>query len=626
MMQIMNNIKSRRIFEKIMPLCLALFFVRTVFIGYKYLFFATFVPCFLYSVYVLFKQGVARPKFKTLLLPILVIALFFVHFLPFSNVVKESANIALIVYFIVFSKLYYGDDKLGVFLKWIVRLTLFAGIIAIVRLILVQKGIRIPMEGFVFEGGRFPLVNDNNFYSMFFILATLISFGLVRNKRISVALFLVVNLISGINIALSMSRRGYVLFFLLLLLISVVAIVKHRGEIKLLLCSTLPLLLISIGCVGAVLYYGNKYDGLSLVAKDKYYKLYTICNSGITFEEFDFRQHMKCQPKNQFQIGDNLFSNGDLKQGLEGWGYTADWHDCLKINLVEDADGSNVIRVNRGCSSGEWQILYTGRPIFYHKDVTYDLSFVYRVLEGVGQRFDVGWGIYEGQNDYMFHLPQEITAIDSVWTRCDVSYKFKRDYLNPRCFLRSLKAGSTIEVKDISLTCDDTTGLPMYADQLSDSVIHSFFTYLSGDTINYFTAPRTARWRYALELWQTRYTTQQKIFGQGFKYLEWYGEKFYNNPKRYDFPHNPIISSFLYSGIIGGIVYIIFLISSLWLYWKKRKTMGIFFIMYLCCMFFCMFSGSSHFSFPLFAFLSFMPFIEYKNNSEVNDKICLDNL
>ncbi|MBR5642754.1 MAG: hypothetical protein IKW77_01035 [Salinivirgaceae bacterium] len=46
------------------------------------------------------------------------------------------------------------------------------------------------------------------------------------------------------------------------------------------------------------------------------------------------------------------------------------------------------------------------------------------------------------------------------------------------------------------------------------------------------------------------------------------------------------------------------------LYWKRRLQLGIFFIMYLCCMFFCMFSGSSHFSFPLFAFLSFLPFVE----------------
>ena len=36
--------------------------------------------------------------------------------------------------------------------------------------------------------------------------------------------------------------------------------------------------------------------------------------------------------------------------------------------------------------------------------------------------------------------------------------------------------------------------------------------------------------------------------------------------------------------------------------------------MCLRCMFFIMFSGSSHFSFPLFAFLSFLPFVEYRKD------------
>ena len=137
-----------------MPLCLALFFCRTVFIGYKYLFFATLIPCFLYSVYVLFKQGVAKTKIRPLSLPCVVIALFFAHFSPFSNVVKESVNIVLIVYFIAFSKSYYADDKCDVFFKWIVRLTLLAGVIAISRSVLSMLGLTLPYSGVLFEGER----------------------------------------------------------------------------------------------------------------------------------------------------------------------------------------------------------------------------------------------------------------------------------------------------------------------------------------------------------------------------------------------------------------------------------------------------------------------------------------
>ena len=606
----LNNIESMRIFEKIMPLCLALFFCRTVFIGYKYLFFLTLVPCVVYSAYWLLKNGILNPKSGKVLLPLMVIALFFAHFAPLSNVVKESVNLLLLLYFVAFADLYFAGEKTEPFLKWILRLTMLAGLIAIVRFVLAMLGVLMPLGDKLFEGVGFTLVNDCNFYALFFILSIILSVRFYVNKKINVRNFFVINIISVINIAAVMSRRGYVLYALLVFVLVLLAIFKYRWDKKILTVGLTPIVLVIV-CGTAILlsFYKIYNDDLSFDEKYKYYKLYTLSDDGVTFSEFDFKQKMKRQQKHDYSIGDNLFFNGDLKLGLEGWNYLPTPHDCIRFDLVVTESGDSAIRVTRGCSSGYWQIHYAGRPIFYHKNVTYNLSFSYRVLEGGDKPFNVGWWVNEGYG-YRHNLPATICPIDSVWKRCEVSYKFVEDRLNPHCFINSLRAGSTIEVKDMCLTCDDTIGMPMYADQLPDSVIHGFFARESADTINYFTAPRIDRWRYAIELWQTRYDTKQKIFGQGFKYLEWYGERFWKNPDRHDFPHNPIISSFLYSGIIGGVVYIIFLIMSLWLYWKRRQQLGIFFIMYLCCMFFSMFSGSSHFSFPLFAFLSFLPFVE----------------
>ncbi len=609
-MQKWNNIDHIKEIKKIMPLCLALFFCRTVFIGYKYLFFLLLVLCIVFSAYWLLKNGIAKPRYRILLLPLLVIALFLAHFAPLSNVVKESVNLLLILYFVAFADMYFAGEKSETLLKWILRLTTLAGFIAIVRLGLTVSKVHIPLGDKLFEGVGFTLVNDCNFYALFFILSIILSVWLYLNKKINGGKLFVINIISVINIVAVMSRRGYVLYGVIALLLVLLAIIKYGRDGKLLTVSVVPIVLIVAGGLAFFLSFNKIYnDDLSIDEKIKYYKLYTLVDDGVTFSEFNFKQKMKRQPKHQYAIGDNLFSNGNLKKGLEGWGFLPSPHDCIRFELATEENGDNVIRVARGCSSGNWQVNYAGRPIIYNKDVTYNLSFSYRVLEGGQRPFNVGWWVNEGQG-YRHNLPVAVTPIDSVWKRCEVSYKFVEDRLNPRCFINSLKAGSTIEVKNISLTCDDTTGLPMYADQLPDSVIHRFFVKEGADTVNYLTRTRTDRWRYARELWQTRYNTKQKIFGQGFKYLEWYGEKFWNNPKRYDFPHNPIISSFLYSGIIGGVVYIIFLIMSLWLYWKKRQQLGIFFIMYLCCMFFCMFSGSSHFSFPLFAFLSFLPFVE----------------
>jgi len=607
----LGNIEYKCAFEKIMPLCLALFFCRTVFIGYKYLFFLTLVPCVVYSAYWLLKNGMVKPKWSKLLLPLLVIALFFANFTPISNVVKESMNIWLILYFVVLADLYFVGGNTDALLKWIVRLIMVAGVVAIARKSFMHIGVQMPLSNILFEGGGYSLVNDYNFYSLFFILALLLAFGLFINEKFSVKEYVVVYIISLTNIVLSVSRRGYILFVTIIIIISVYSIYKYRGNKKILSVCVTPIILSLCGCILGVLCFLNVANktNISYEVKHKYYKLQTLFEKNLSFEEFDFKLRRKHINKRFFAPGDNLFYNGDFANGLDDWGYISGPNDCIGFNLVEDGTGSNAVRIVRDCNnSGYWQVYYTGRPILYHKNVTYNLSFSYRVLEGPERPFCVGWWINEGQG-YIYNLPQTINVIDSIWSHCMVSYRFKENHLNPICFLNSLQAGSTIEIKDISLICNDTDNLPMYADQLSDSEIHSYL-----DTVNYLTHTRTDRWRYALELWQTRYDTKQKIFGQGFKYLEWYGEKFYGNPKRHDFPHNPIISSFLYSGIIGGIVYIIFLIASLWLYWKRRKELGIFFIMYLCCMFFCMFSGSSHFSFPLFAFLSFLPFVEYRKD------------
>lgn len=621
-MQKLNNIERLQIIERIMPLCLALFFCRTVFIGYKYLFFLTLVPCAVYSAYWFLKNGIAKPKSGKVLLPLLVTALFFAHFAPLSNVVKESINLLLLLYFVAFADLYFGGEKAETLLKWILRLTMLAGLIAIVRLVLTMLGVQIPLSATLFEGNAFALVNDNNFYSLYFIISIVLFVWLFRLHKINAKNLLVNIIISIINIAASASRRAYLLYALLIFIWMIPAYVYVKEYRKVIWYNLLPLLLLLLIILGISFSSAGLYNpDMSVEKRYKYYKIYSFFNGEVSFQEFDTKQRGYFYAKqNNCTDTSNLFYNGDLSNGLLAWGVRQSFDDCIKFELVSADSNDRFIRVARDCSRDYWQVYYKGRPIVYHKNVTYEITFLYRLMRGSGIPFYVGWWVNEG-NGYCHNLAKTVEPIDSVWMRCSVSHKFKDDCINPNCFLNGLKAGSIIDVKDIKMVCDDTSGLPVYADQLPDSVFHRYFTIVDGDTINYFTAPRTDRWRYALELWQTKYDTKQKIFGRGFEYLEWYGEKFLGNPKRHDFPHNPIISSFLYSGIIGGVVYIIFLIMSLWLYWKKRQQLGIFFIMYLCCMFFSMFSGSSHFSFPLFAFLSFLPFVEYKNNNNASGKL-----
>lgn len=116
---------------------------------------------------------------------------------------------------------------------------------------------------------------------------------------------------------------------------------------------------------------------------------------------------------------------------------------------------------------------------------------------------------------------------------------------------------------------------------------------------------RTAHWYYAWLIFQD-YPWHKKLFGGGFDYLEMFGNKFKEN--KYDYPHNPFISAFLYSGIIGGGVYIWFMFMVFMYYIKYMKHHLFFFICFLVVFFFSFVSGNTHFSIPVFAILSIIPF------------------
>jgi len=118
---------------------------------------------------------------------------------------------------------------------------------------------------------------------------------------------------------------------------------------------------------------------------------------------------------------------------------------------------------------------------------------------------------------------------------------------------------------------------------------------------------RFARWRLARAIYRN-YTPAQKMVGAGFSYLPVYGRVFYDSPRKYDYPHNPLISAFLYSGWIGGICYLATLLAALFLYIRYLKREGLFFVLFLLTGLFVSISGNSHFSVPAFAFFTQWPF------------------
>jgi len=126
---------------------------------------------------------------------------------------------------------------------------------------------------------------------------------------------------------------------------------------------------------------------------------------------------------------------------------------------------------------------------------------------------------------------------------------------------------------------------------------------------NYLLDDRLKRWLFALDIYLNDFTVLQKFIGRGFDYIPAYGNAFFNDSGRTDYPHNPLLSTLLYSGITGLTIYLLFLIQSLILYFRFIRYHLIFFVFYILTIFYVFFSCNSHFDLPIFTFLSIIPFI-----------------
>lgn len=128
---------------------------------------------------------------------------------------------------------------------------------------------------------------------------------------------------------------------------------------------------------------------------------------------------------------------------------------------------------------------------------------------------------------------------------------------------------------------------------------------LSGNIIK----GRTMRWQFAWQIYTKEYSLYQKLTGDGFNFLNWFGFTFLKNKQLSDYPHNPILSVLLYSGLIGVIIYLIFLYKVFFFYYKYFKKYILITIFFLVTFFFSFFSAGSPLDPPIMGFFAILAFL-----------------
>lgn len=127
--------------------------------------------------------------------------------------------------------------------------------------------------------------------------------------------------------------------------------------------------------------------------------------------------------------------------------------------------------------------------------------------------------------------------------------------------------------------------------------------------VNNFSGPRVVRWRYAWYLYTKEYSWWQKIIGKGHFHTEKFAKTFKNDENGYEYPHNPLLSVLLYSGILGLLAYLWLLFKVFSFYWLYKKDYWVWGLCFLATFFFSFFSANSPFDPVVMALFMVLPFL-----------------
>ena len=307
-------------------------------------------------------------------------------------------------------------------------------------------------------------------------------------------------------------------------------------------------------------------------------------------------------------FGNNLINNGRFESGKNFWRCTLDSSISIKIENIQNVKGA---LISRGAGNGgDWSLFNIGRPVRYFANNEYQIAFKVLPIKPRTIPFKVGFWVDEGEG-VQYDLKLRIDTLKNGWLEAKTSYIFKNNHTGLLFLINSQVSYSQFFITDISLINLTQTQYQtdVTADKPDNIKKESFFS------------ERSSRWIYAIEICKTKFNTSDKIFGHGFDYLEWYGEKFMGNPNIYDWPHNPFISIFLYSGIVGLFFYSVLLVRVSFLYFKYRLKYGVAAIGFLITFFFSFFSAGSPFDPPIMGFFILLPFFIHSIHKNVNDTI-----
>ena len=512
----------------------------------------------------------------------------------------------------------------------------------------------LALSGYQLHSERFPLFNtslsnDYNFYCLSAILGMIATLHILytsKGSRLRFYLLQILLFIFSITIIFSNSRRGiifYTIFFIGFSLFNIFIFFKPSfsrfGTSLYLILKFIFLLLMGfyIATYNSQIFSWFKRSTFSVnyLSKSIYPTLYRYSSVlNLTKQDFDRILSIKPDPKYPYTL----------------WGTRIHTEVFpLSGNNVEIVPAGAVgYKLDRTCNADTWNnnaYAYTRIGSLFSGDTLINKTKDYyaSVYCYVSYDFSGSWARIAAEGNVKGNLLAiyDLTK-KGVWQKLEINFECEKGLAPVHLYMANngaqnfrdmngyvifaypeyKKSDQVIELKQSTYLLNEKNPV-LSATLFSFDLLKNFvksvksarFTDKTERQISYegsdITTSRIVRWRYAYEIYVNEYSLAQKIFGGGFTYMNKFGTRF--GESELDYPHNPFIDAFLYSGLIGGLIYLWFMVLVFFYYIKYRKHHLFFLICFIIVFLFSFVSGNTHFSIPVFTFLSLIPFFTKYN-------------
>jgi hypothetical protein len=492
------------------------------------------------------------------------------------------------------------------------------------------------------------LNTDHNFFCLSVILGVISVIYIFYEQNVSRVKSLLLQtllFLFSVSILFSTSRRGFVLFLMFLIIIVILTV--NKLWINVLNKSNLRI-----------------YTGLFLSFSLLFLFYFSTYNSklffGIKRSEFNLNLINHTMPELSYRYG-SVFGfdiksierlipiDFDSKYPYTRWGRLIheEVFPLTGGNVEIVPKGTVGYKIDRRTEADTWNgnaYAYTSIERLYKGDTTgiSNVTFTASVYCFVSSDFNGTWVAIAAEGNSVGEKKKyyDLRFRDN-WQKLNTNFSSKRGV--PPAYLYVVKEGITdfksldgyvifaypeyLKTND-SILYTIVTGREKKHKLLSSFFDTEFIKKLSLETRYLFTKPsvqdtiktdsfmlsvsgelshsRIERWRYGYYLFKEYYTLKQKVMGNGFDYLNQFGVKF--GEATLDYPHNPFISAFLYSGIIGGLIFLWYMFLVFYYYIKYLKYHKFFFVCFLIICFFSIVSADTYFSIPVFSVFCIFPF------------------